>query len=418
MKSRSKRIVQSIALCLLLLLCAPVQAATWQVCATCPQRSIRQAIAQANPGDSVVVTGGVYREGNIEIRKPLFLIGRQRPVLDGRHKGEILTIRASHVTVQGFTLKDVEVSYLSDYAAIRVAEASHVRILDNRILNAFFGIYLQRASNCEIGGNRVQGQGKTETSSGNAIHLWYCQAINVHDNQVSGHRDGIYFEFATNSRIRHNLSQGNLRYGLHFMFSDGNVYQRNTFRHNGAGVAVMYTKNIVMQQNLFEDNWGAAAYGLLLKDISRSVIRGNTFRRNTAGIYLEGSSKLQVEHNNFEGNGWALRVLSNCEADTFRLNNFTGNTFDVATNGNTMLNFFSGNYWDKYNGYDLNKDKVGDVPYRPVSLYSMLVEHVPPSVMFMRSFIVDLMDKVEKVLPSIIPDQLIDEQPVMKRIEV
>lgn len=393
-----------------------VQATTLKVCATCPNTSIRKAIALAKPGDSIVVDGGVYREGTIDIKKPISLIGLNNPVLDGQFKGEILNIRSSYVTVQGFTLKDVEVSYLSDNAAIRVAEASHVKVLNNKIENAFFGIYLQRADSCEVRGNVVHGQATTESGSGNAIHLWYCDDIRVQDNKVSGHRDGIYFEFATNSHIQGNLSQGNLRYGLHFMFSDGNVYMGNTFRQNGAGVAVMYTKNIVMQDNLFEDNWGAAAYGLLLKDISRSVIKNNTFKRNTAGIYLEGSSKLDVQKNNFENNGWAVRLLSNCEQDTFRLNNFVGNTFDVATNGNTVLNYFSGNYWDKYNGYDLNKDKTGDVPYRPVSLYSMLVERVPPSVMFMRSFIVDLMDQVERVLPSFIPERLVDANPSMKRI--
>ncbi|WP_025605761.1 nitrous oxide reductase family maturation protein NosD [Pontibacter actiniarum] len=414
MKSLYKYFFASIAV--LFVLIQQVQAATLKVCASCPNTSIKKAIALAKPGDKVVVDGGIYREGTIDITKSIHLIGLNNPVLDGQHKGEILNIRANYVTVQGFTLKDVEVSYLSDFAAIRVAEASHVKVLNNKVQNAFFGIYLQRADSCEVRGNVVQGKATTESGSGNAIHLWYCNTIKVHDNKVSGHRDGIYFEFATNSDIQRNLSQGNLRYGLHFMFSDGNVYKYNTFRQNGAGVAVMYTKNIVMQQNLFEGNWGAAAYGLLLKDISRSSISNNTFRRNTTGIYLEGSSKLDVKQNSFENNGWAMRLLSNCEQDTFLLNNFIGNTFDVATNGTAAQNHFAGNYWDKYTGYDLNKDKTGDVPYRPVSLYSMLVERVPPSVMFMRSFIVDLMDQVERVLPSFIPEQLLDNSPSMKKI--
>ena len=37
------------------------------------------------------------------------------------------------------------------------------------------------------------------------------------------------------------------------MFSDGNIYTHNTFRKNGAGVAVMYTRNIVMEHNTFEN---------------------------------------------------------------------------------------------------------------------------------------------------------------------
>lgn len=147
------------------------------------------------------------------------------------------------------------------------------------------------------------------------------------------------------------------------------------------------------------------------------MIRDNTFRRNTTGIYMESSNRLDIQRNEFDKNGWAVRLLSSCSDDTFKLNNFTGNSFDVSTNGDSKLNFFENNYWDKYSGYDLDKDQLGDVPYRPVSLYSMLVEQVPASVMFMRSFMVDLLDNIEKVMPSIIPENLVDEKPMMRKID-
>ncbi len=376
-------------------------------------RTIASAVAAAQPGDRVLVQAGVYGESSILIDKPIALIGMDKPVIDGRLQGEILTITSSNVVVKGFVLKNVEVSYMKDHAAIRVVESSRVVLEDNTILNAFFGIYLQKSDNCTIRNNQVQGEGITETASGNAIHLWYCDNATIEGNTLAGHRDGIYLEFVKLSHIENNLSENNLRYGLHFMFSDGNAYRHNTFRKNGAGVAVMYTKNVIMEHNRFEENWGSAAYGLLLKEISQSTIASNKFSRNTTGIYMEGASKLDVRENEFNGNGWAIRLLSSCAEDTFRRNNFVGNTFDIATNGNVQLNHFSGNYWDKYAGYDLDKDRVGDVPYRPVSLYSMVVEKVPSSIMFMRSFIVDLMDAMEKVFPAFTPEKLLDEQPSM-----
>src|SRR5690606_31426869 len=105
--------------------------------------------------------------------------------------------------------------------------------------------------------------------------------ITLEDNQVSGHRDGFYFEFVKNSVILRNTSSENLRYGLHFMFSDGNRYEDNRFVSNGAGVAVMYTREIIMRKNRFLNNWGPTAYGLLLKDISNSEISANLFQGNT-----------------------------------------------------------------------------------------------------------------------------------------
>lgn len=420
MKDLNRHINLVLATLVLLLFAPTAFGSTLEVCKTCTYTSVKQAVKKARPGDTVVVDGGVYREFGIEVNKSLTLIGQNNPVIDGSYQGQIMTVTADNVTIQGLTLKNIETSYTRDDAAIRVIERSNIRILNNTILNTYFGIYLQNSDHCLIEGNTVIGKdvkGVNESSLGNAIHLWYTSNSIISTNRVEGHRDGIYLEFAQDSRIKNNLSQHNLRYGLHFMFSDGNVYSYNTFRKNGAGVAVMYTKNIRMEHNTFEDNWGAAAYGLLLKEITNSVIYNNTFRRNTAGIYMESSSRLDIQQNTFDKNGWAVRLLSSCMDDTFKLNNFTGNSFDVSTNGNSALNTFEHNYWDKYSGYDLNKDKVGDVPYRPVSLYSMLVEKVPPSVMFMRSFMVDLMDNVEKVLPSFIPENIIDEQPMMRRIE-
>ena len=101
-----------------------------------------------------------------------------------------------------------------------------------------------------------------------------------------------------------------------------------------------------------------------------------------------------------------------------RQNNFFGNSFDVSTNGSLVLNNFDSNYWDRYEGYDLQRDGVGDVPFRPVSLYAVVVERMPYGLMLMRSFMVYLMDKAEKIIPSLTPEQLMDDQPAMQPLEI
>jgi nitrous oxidase accessory protein len=198
------------------------------------------------------------------------------------------------------------------------------------------------------------------------------------------------------------------------MFSEGNSYIRNIFRENGAGVAVMYTKRVEMIENTFENNWGPSAYGLLLKDISRSKIINNKFTKNTIGIYSEGSTEILIKNNSFSENGWAMKMLGNCTDDTIVNNDFFNNTFDVSTNSSVSRNYFDANYWDKYNGYDLNRDDVGDVSYRPVSLFSTLVEHTPEAILLVRSFLVDLIDLTEKIMPVFIPETLVDNHPLMK----
>ena len=176
----------------------------------------------------------------------------------------------------------------------------------------------------------------------------------------------------------------------------------------------MYTKNVKMFNNTFEENWGDGAYGLLLKDITDSYIFNNKFISNTAAIYIEGSSRNIIEKNQFISNGWGMKIQANCVDNEIVNNNFLKNTFDISTNGSLVLNTFNSNFWDKYEGYDLNKDGIGDVPYHPLSLFAVLVESTPSAMLLYRSFMITLLDKSEKILPSITPDNFIDKTPLMK----
>ena len=180
----------------------------------------------------------------------------------------------------------------------------------------------------------------------------------------------------------------------------------------------MFSHGVKMIDNAFIENWGGGAYGILLKEISDSYIYHNRFVRNTVGIHMEGATRISVEKNIFNGNGWAMRVQASCSGSTITYNNFLNNTFDVSTNGSLVLTTFDHNYWDKYEGYDLNKDRVGDVPYRPVSLFSMIAEENPSAMMLFRSFMVTLFDKTERILPGIIPENLKDNFPMMKPLHL
>ena len=65
-------------------------------------------------------------------------------------------------------------------------------------------------------------------------------------------------------------------------------------------------------------------------------------------------------------------------------------------------------------GVTYNKNYVGDIGYRPVNLYSVIVEKIPAAVILWRSFMVTLLDRMEKILPTLTPDEMIDESPKMR----
>lgn len=379
-----------------------------------PFRTITEAIRSANPGDTIIIDAGVYKEGNIIIGKPVHLTGINYPVIDGEGKFEGISVKADGASIEGLKVINTGSSGIDDIAAIKLYGVEKVIIRNNIIDNSVWGIYALQANNCTIEKNHITAYGKKEQQSGNGIHCWKSDSMKIIANNITGHRDGIYFEFVTNSIIWRNVSQKNIRYGLHFMFSNNDNYITNIFKNNGAGVAVMYSYSVKMLHNFFSDNWGDAAYGLLLKEIRDSYIGGNYFERNTVGIYMEAASRIEITRNVFNSNGWGMKMQANCMDLSVVECNFTSNTFDVATNGSLVLNKFESNYWDKYEGYDLNKDKIGDVPYRPVSMYSMIVEQNPPAMVLFRSFITTLLDKTEKVIPSITPENLKDQYPQMK----
>ena len=389
---------------------------TIEVCNNCEFHSIKKAIETATAGDLLLIGKGIYKEGNIIVNKSITLRGNDFPILDGNHETEVLTITASGVIIEGLQIQNVGTSYLEDRAGIRLKKVRNCIIKNCRLLNTFFGIYLEHVYDSKIINNEIIGQAEEEMSSGNAIHLWYCKRMEIKENKVSHHRDGIYLEFTNNSFVIDNISEDNLRYGLHFMFSNDDEYTKNEFRRNGAGVAVMFSKKINMRENIFELNWGKASYGLLLKEIYDAEIKNNHFHKNTIGIYVEGSTRINYQHNDFTSNGWAMKISGGCLDNKINQNNFITNTFDLSINNVATENSFDGNYWSGYNGYDLDRDGIGDVAYRPVKLFNYIVNQTPEATVLLRSLFIDLINFSEKVSPVFTPKNVLDHTPAMKKI--
>ncbi|WP_298930873.1 nitrous oxide reductase family maturation protein NosD [uncultured Allomuricauda sp.] len=392
-----------------------LSAKTISVCSSCKIKSIKEGIKVADEFDTLLIKKGTYKEFNILIDKPLTLLGDKFPVIDGEDQGEIIRITSDNVTIDGLFIINVGTSYTSDYAAIRVVKSENFLIQNVVLEKLFFGIYLEKSNNGKVYHNKIIGDAVDEYNSGNGIQLWYSKNVEVDRNIVQGVRDGIYLEFSDNITINNNISTNNLRYGLHFMFSDDDTYTNNTFENNGAGVAVMFSKRIKMIGNTFKKNWGTAAFGMLLKEINDAEISGNTFEENTIGINIEGSNRINYKNNNFIKNGWAIKVLGACYTNTFTKNNFLYNSFDISYNSKLNDNVFDQNYWSNYTGYDLDKNGIGDVPYRPVKLFSYIVNRTPETIVLLRSLFMDIIDFSEKVSPVFTPDNLLDANPLMKR---
>ncbi|MDB5104856.1 MAG: hypothetical protein JWP91_2545 [Fibrobacteres bacterium] len=372
------------------------------------------ALAASRDGDFIRVAAGTYPEKGLTVRKRVTIQGEGWPVFDAQGGETILDLRADGVTVRGLVFRGVGVNYLRECGAIWVTEAADALIEGNRFEHDFFGVYGAHVRRVTVKGNVFEGLWGKETANGNGLHFWKSDSITIIDNAIRGHRDGIYLEFTGNSTVIGNTCEKNVRYGLHFMYANGNTYLRNTFRTNGSGVAVMYSRNVDMRGNRFERNWGAASYGLLLKSITGSRIEDNVFERNTVAVFQEASSRIGLSGNLFKDNGWGLRIVSDCDANTYTGNRFTGNTFDLAYNASPEnTNTFTGNSWDHYQGWDLDKDGIGDIPHRPVELFPAIMQDHPQAMVLLRSHFVTLLNVLERMFPTLSPPTLEDRRPLM-----
>ncbi len=378
-----------------------------------PVTTLTEALRLAPRHGLILVRAGTYREARLLVDRPVTIEGEGWPVFVGGNH-EVFTVTADSVTIRGIAITRIVATGAEDRAAIRLSGVRHCRVENTRLDDTFFGIYLAKSSDCLIEGNIIRGRAKTQGLAGNAIHSWNSNHLTIRNNYLTGHRDGIYLEFTTASNIRNNRSSENLRYGLHFMFSHHCDYTGNSFVANRGGVAVMYSDSVTMRWNRFEDSRGSAAYGLLLKELRDSRIENNQFTGNTVALWTEGTSRVMVSGNRFVSNGWAIRVLGDAADNIFRRNQFAANSFDVGATEGHGDNLFQENYWDRYRGYDLDRDGFGDVPFQPVPLFAFLVQQNPPTLILLHSFFTSLLDLAERAVPALAPETLLDRRPLMR----
>ncbi|MDH5719026.1 MAG: nitrous oxide reductase family maturation protein NosD [Spirochaetia bacterium] len=394
-----------------------IAAKSRNVCSLCEYKTIKAAIKHADSGDEIILHNEVFTENNIVIKKSLTLRGEKGAVIDANNKGTILLIKADNVKIENLIFRNVGYSNIKDYVAILVYKSNNFTIKNNYFEKVLSGIKVEKSKYGFIESNQIFSGDQEQHAIGSGINAWDCAYLIIKNNNIYGMRDGIYFEFVKDSLIENNNAYNNYRYGLHFMFSNNNAYIKNKFYKNGAGVAVMFSKFITMENNVFSENWGTASYGLLLKEIYDAEIINNAFLENTIAIHVEGSTRVNYIDNYFKSNGWAIKVAGACYKNIIKKNNFSGNAFDLSYHSNINDNEFDNNYWSDYTGYDLNKDGVGDVPYRPVKLFSYLVSKNPEAIILLRSLFVDIVNFSEKVSPIFTPDNIIDKNPAMREHE-
>ena len=385
---------------------------------------LAEAIAGAQPGDTIEVSGGTFH-GNLVVDKPLTLIGSDGATLDAGDAGTVLLIEAPDVTVRGFLVRNSGDSLDREDSGIIIAGPRGL-VEDNVLENVLFGIYINAAPNTTVRGNHITGKELDIARRGDLIRLWDSDDVLIENNVTRNGRDAVLW-YSERMTLRNNdFSHG--RYGLHFMYCDDATMEGNRLTHNSVGAYLMYGRRMTLRDNLIAFNRGPSGYGVGLKDMDDSVITGNRILDNRVGTFVDGSPRELnstgiVQGNLFAYNDIAIEMLPSVRHNFISDNSFIENEQQVVVAGGGQLreNEWTvrdrGNYWSDYAGYDGDGDGVGEIAYRAERLLDNLLGNRPELRLFLYSPVVNAVDFAARAFPMVRPQPiLVDEQPLTQPI--
>jgi nitrous oxidase accessory protein len=373
------------------------------------QSPLPRLVDAATAGSVLEIGPGTY-EGDLVIDRPLQLVGRGRPRLLGSGHGSVVRVRANDVRVEGFDIDGREGGDITrDSSGIHVA-ARRAVIRDCRITRSLFGIYLREADGATVERTTIDGiLGRDPGDQGSGIHLWNTVGFTLRDNRVRHSRDGFYLQSSSKGRVAHNLAT-DVRYGLHYMFSDDNTFEDNTFERSAAGAALMYSKRLIFRRNRFVHNRGFASVGLLMQSCDDVLAEDNLIADNARGVFIEGTHNDVFRRNRIADSDVALVIYDSVVACRFEGNSFVGNLSPLQLVGRRTDTVFSGNYWSEDTTPDLDGDGVRDRPYRLSNVFDHLRGNMTAADLFAQGLAAEVLAQAERTFPVLEPISVVDSR--------
>jgi nitrous oxidase accessory protein len=351
------------------------------------------------------------------IDKPLTIDGGGKVTIDAGDKGTVMVLNAPNSVIRGIRLTGSGDSHDTDDSCLDVRGHNSL-IEDVTVDNCLFGIDLKQVNNSIVRGNRIKSKDLELGVRGDGLRLWYSNNNLIEKNEIIDSRDMVAW-YAHNNVFRDNLGRRS-RYSIHFMFANDNIVEGNRFYDNAVGVYFMYTEGGVARNNVISHATGATGMGIGFKEASGAIIENNEIIYCGVGIGSDLSpfqpdTTIEVRGNRFAYNGIGIQFNSETGNNNLRDNIFEGNLTQVSYGGrsdNSARNFWEGNYWDDYQGFDRNNDGIGDQRHDLYSYADQIWVEMPVARFFRSSPVMELLDFLERLAPFSTPDLILrDEKP-------
>ena len=381
------------------------------------------------PGDELVLTPG-HHAGPWRIDVPnVTLRAAPGARLDGDGRGSALTLAAPGITVVGLEVRGVGPDgdlYAPD-AAFRLDGCHGCRLVDVRA-GAFAdgvsaALWVEASEGVRVAGLRATGSG-----AGPGVTSYEAPGLTLEDVRLTGFLDGLYLERSDGLLVRSAELIGSGRYGVHLMFNRSARLEDVRAVDGGVGSAVMYGRDTVLRDVVFEGHAGPMAFGLLVQEERDALVERATLRGNTIGLLAVAAPGLVLRGADFDANGFGA-VLQRLPAAfdsgdpeletalTVEASRFRRNAFDVALDDDRAAVTLQGNAFDRAAPLDLDGDGTLDAPFVAGTSLAALAARVPDVSLLAFGPAMVLWEAFEARVPGARFGMLVDHAPRAESVE-
>ncbi|WP_350332947.1 nitrous oxide reductase family maturation protein NosD [Coralliovum pocilloporae] len=383
------------------------------------QGTLQSAILKAEAGDHLLLQPGDYR-GAVIIDRPLELDGSNKARVIGPHKGTVITVEAANVTIRNLTVTGSGLRLDTLDSGIKLLKkAKNTKVLGNRILDNLVGVDVHGARKALVARNLIEGRQDLRLNDrGNGVYVWNAPGLVVEDNIIRFGRDGIFANTSRKNIFRNNHFS-ELRFAVHYMYTNDGVVTGNVSVGNHIGYALMFSSRLKVEGN---QSIGDRDHGIMLNYANDADVKGNLVRNGgTKCLFLYNANRNDLIGNRFEGCPTGVHFTAGSERNTLSGNAFIRNRTQVKYVGSRWLDWSrdgEGNYWSDHPAYDLDSDGIADNVYRPNDVVDQLLWTQPSAKLLLGSPAMQLIRWSQSRFPALLPGGVYDPSPLMRPVEL
>ena len=414
---------------------------------------LQSAVDRAADGDIVTLRAGEHR-GSLRIARKLILEGEPGAVVVGSGRGNVITISAPETVIRGLTIRGSGIDLEKMNSGVFIEKtATRAIVENNRIEENLYGVYIHGAQGAIVRRNDIIGirEGRMN-DAGNGVSVWDAPGAKVLDNSFRYGRDGI-FSIASRGNVFSGNRFRDLRFAVHYMYTNDGEVTDNVSLGNTVGYAIMYSHRLTVRGNVSDgdrdrgllfnfangsqitentvigrlqpaNRWAASGvrggdereHGIPTLDESRAGAAAGARIGPEKCVFIYNTNQNRFRNNWFEGCEIGVHFTAGSEGNEIISNAFVRNRNQVKYVGTRHLDWSRngrGNYWSDNPAFDLNGDGLADTAYRPNDLVDRVLWLAPQAKVLMNSPAVQVIRWAQAQFPALLPGGVIDSHPLM-----